>query len=501
MKWLQEEKLGKLLAMKLLQKTNRYILTFIVKPLIKHFYQPIRAIHGYKTTFVPRNIWCSFRDKVWYQMLKLGHLKNCKQGESRGTLKIMPKSSSCDVLNYRSYVICNKNKSHNKFYFTYLKKTIKKVAATLSSIGNSQLYEGWGQFTKALHSTNLFGIKVDIKDAFGHVDINQLCAIIKIYFARDDMLFIISHVNNQYVTFRKKLYKWEHGLLQGDPLSPSLCNLYIAYIESKHLLKYQKPHTFLHRVVDDYFYCSPTIEDINNFKASLTELFTLNESKTEYVLEETCSTLIYCGQIFDLSSKEVGRFFDFSPKDSLRYHFKIWNIRKPVEQKSRTLLVTSSLDFKNNNFYFKPMELNTDFNTEAKVLFNYFQGMIFIAYKFAVVADSLIEFGKKSDSIPDLFDVVEKSISFYSKICLNNIVLHKGKYFSGKIKFGLLFKLACNAFVLVLKRNYIFYQDLILKFESKGLFLNFEGINIDHRVFKKIPLALNKLAITRKTSI
>lgn len=453
-KWLQEEKLDR--RSKVLKNANKLLVTFIVKPLIKHFYQPVRSIHGYQITFVRRNVWHSFQDRAFNELQVQGYIKKCgvhNLKKSRGILKIMPKSS-CEILAYRILVSANRKENIEKLRCKMFAKTINELAKKKSSIGKSSLYNEWKSYNISMKSDNLYGIKMDIKDAFGNVDINVLSDVVNhMPFKEHDKLFILHHINNQYVTYRKQLYKWEHGLLQGDNLSSSLCNLYISHLESKLVLKYKVEGNFLYRVVDDYFFCSDKLIQITQFENDIKNLFPMKESKTHKILLNNYNyELNYCGQIFDLQSREVGRDFHFDENISLRYKFKLWNVKNFIPEVDLNTFILTCLQFKTNNFYFKPMELNTSFNTEKKVLCNYFESMTFIAYKFDVVIKSLVQYRKPAASIPNLTSTIKKIISIYAKICFKSIKKHKGKYYSEKINVRVLFQIGLKAFILVLKR-------------------------------------------------
>lgn len=508
-KWIQEEKLNRTLARKLLQKSNRYLINFIVKPLIMHFYQPVRAINSYEIVFVRKSVWQSFQNKAFNELITEGHLQLCETrmlNKSRGMLRIMPKLS-CQDLNYRTYVSLSKKEyCVSKDYLKKLAKIINKIANNISKTRKISLFNYWKNYTEHVSSEPLYGIKIDIQDAFGRVNIYVLQKLIEkynVFFLNKDKLFILNHIENQYVVYRRKLYKWNHGLLQGDPLSSSLCNLYITCVETRLLSEFIQPHIFFYRFVDDYFFCSPKLEDVHNFERKLLNILVINESKTERVfLNNDNFKLTFCGQIFDLSTREVSRFYDFKTnKPSIRYKCKLWNINTPIPENSKYEIILKTLDFKNNNYCFKAMELNTFFNTEEKVLYNYFEGMIFIAYKFDYVVKSLVDYGNIITNNTQLLESVNNLISGYARICLKKIKKYAGKLFSGNINLKLLLKIGFKAFVLVLRRAHTFYKQLIEGIKLGKLFLNLEHFKIKPSVFARLPLQLRDIAIHRKSNI
>lgn len=503
MKWLQEQKLENKMARKLLQKVNRYLVTFIVKPLIKHFYQPVRSIHGYQITFVQRNVWHSFQDKAFNELRTQGYLKLCDSGnatKSRGLLKITPKSS-CEILQYRVLVSANKKSKTEKIFFMGLAKKINAFAEKTSVLAKGSLYYGWKSYINNTKSNHLYGVKMDLQDAFGNVDINLLCDIIQgMSFQDREKRFLLHHIRNQYVIFKKQLFKWEHGLLQGDNLSSSLCNLYITYLESKCILKYKSEDNFIYRVVDDYLFCSLKFDHVIEFKHDIEKIFPFNQSKTQQVLWNTNYELNFCGQTLNLQSREISRNFHFNDIP-LRYKFKLWNIKKPISENNSTNFILECLQFKTNNFYFKPIELNTSFNSAGKVLCNYFESMIFIAYKFDIVIKSLVEYRKTAASIPQLTSIIKKVIFIYAKICAKKIRRHRGKYYSEEINIKLLFQIGLKAFILVLKRCNEFYKDNIKELKPEKLYIAFKKIKVNPCMFLKIPDSLKNVHVTRRTTI
>lgn len=517
MKWLQEEELDEKSSRKLLDQTNRHLIIFFVKPLITHFYEPVRSTRSYAVTFVPKSTWHSFQDNVLKDLINDGCLKeDTAEKKCRGVLKIVPKTS-CETLEYRTYVICPKKFkkgeqkliSHRQIYFKKINSIINGIVdelrvEKLDMKDKKCLFTAWKNYTDNKKSEPIYGIKLDIKDAFGHINILLLGEIIDKYnnfFSPEDRNFILNRIKNQYVKFRGKIYKFERGILQGDPLSSSLCNLYIAHLESLKLKKFVKPEHFFHRVVDDYLFCSTRLENVREFENEFEKLFPLNNAKTERVfLNNNDYKLTYCGQIFNLSTKEVSKFYDIKSKNiNIRNKFKLWNSNIPIVSKTKFIL--TSLKFSSNNFYFKPMELNTHFNTESKVLYNYFEGMSFLAYKFDVVIKSIVNFRETANSISNLYKTIKAIIYVYAKKCMTNIDKFGGKHNTGYISIQLLWKIGCKAFVLVLKRRNEFYKELLQHFNKEKLFLNLKGLTAKPSLFSRIPEPLQNLTINRKSKI
>ncbi|KAJ8960058.1 hypothetical protein NQ318_009499 [Aromia moschata] len=501
--WLQEENLDESQSRQMLRRTNLYLLTYIVKPLIKHFYHALKNFRGYEVKFIPRRKWHSHQHKIFNEIVGLRYLiaidfEACK---SRGTLRLFPKIDS-DRLEYRPLISPTKCSVQMKIKLRRLLKQIDHLAREISASSNVSLFVAWKRYSKSTAGQRIYGVKLDIKDAFGNVNVERLCYIItESKLNETDKDFIINHIRNQYVSFHKKFYRWNHGLLQGDRLSSSLCNLFLSDFETTHLLPFRKPDQLLHRIVDDYFFCSTNESDMEHFEHVIRCTFELNDSKTQRVTNNNTNyEIIYFGQVFNLTSREVvlreGVLSDINSNFGM--------LKKLIPEGCKQDIVQRTLSFPYNNHCFKRMELNTKFNTEEKVLKNFFEGMIFVAFKFDAAVMAIRDYRQDADDIPSLTLILEKVICDYSNIVYFKIRRgpSQGEYFRDNITFRLLKNIAYRAFILVLRKSFEFYKGIIKDIkENNNLYLDLENFQLSVENFSKLPYNFENVNLGRRSKI
>ncbi|KAG5873741.1 hypothetical protein JTB14_005163 [Gonioctena quinquepunctata] len=503
--WLQQENINEKESQKLLHRANYYLLKYIVKPLIKHFYHPLKSFKDYEVKFIERRKWHSFQQKNFNQLLKLGHLTPAKEifQRSRGVLRLFPKTD-CDSLEYRPLISPFKRDKTTKFKFKRLSVQIEILAKKFSMTGsNKSLYKAWNDYVDWICDDEIYGIKLDIKDAFGSVDIGKLSQVInESNFSKGDKQFLVDHIQNQYVSYNKKVYKWNHGLLQGDHLSSSLCNLYMSVLEKEHFQCFVKTGNFIHRIVDDYMFCSIEKSEVDTFETKTMEIFHINETKTERAGVGDSTEINYYGQVIDLKTREVSKFYKFPRGQSIRHKFKFWNIKRTIPENSKAQFIMNTLRFSYNNHCFKKIELNTIYNSEKCVLINYFKGMIHIAFKFDAAVMSLREFQEDVKDMPYLSSTVDNVVYNYSNILFYKLQQSKGPHHSGYITFQLLKNIGYRAFILVLKKNNEFYKTLINKVESNNsLYLYLDNIIMEPKTFTILPPVFSGIRMNRKSKI
>ncbi|KAJ8968180.1 hypothetical protein NQ314_002439 [Rhamnusium bicolor] len=479
--WLQEENLDEKGSRALLEKTNLYILRFVVKPLIKHFYHALKSFRGYEVKFIERRKWHSFQHTILNELLHLKFL-TLPSGThiSRGILRLFPKTN-CDSLEYRPLISLMKYNRVTKEKFKRISKMINFFSRDVSRIEYTSVFASWKKYTEVVKGQQIYGIKLDIKDAFGNVNIDKVCEIIKQSTFKDqDKQFIIKHVQSQYISFNKKLYRWNHGLLQGDCLDTC----------------------FLHRMADDYFFCSTEKSDIDKFEFKVKSMFQLTEAKTERADGSGECVISYFGQIFNLNSRQVSKLYSFKKDSSIRHKFKFWNIKYRIPEISKQNIVSRTLRFMYNNHCFKKLELNTSFNTEETVLINYFEGMVFIAFKYEAAVMAIREFQQEAEDMPFLISLLENVIYGYSNTIFLKIQCCKGSNHTGNISFRLLKNIAYRAFILVLRKNNEFYKSIIRYIKNKNnLYLYLDKFKISPNIFTKLPQAFEDICLGRRSEI
>lgn len=505
MKWLQEENLQEHIANELLETSNTYLLKYVVIPIIKLFYYPAKLGRSYEIRFIPRNKWQLFQDKNLERLLSGKHMtlvSNVSKSLIRGYLKLLPKTN-CDSLDFRPIISPSKKGLLTKEQFRKLSAQIHKLSRHISPIANLSLYKSWKNYTNN-NSDTIYGIKLDIKDAFGSINVEIICQLIqKSALPPNDKSFIISHILNQYVYFNKLIYKWNRGILQGDHLSSSICNLYLSFLERESVQMFSTPKTLLVRKFDDYFFCSPNFNDLINFEYEIKKVLEVNKSKTEIAGIDGNRCVNYFGYIFNLSTKDVQKLYMYQRDTFFHHRFKIWNISKPVEETSKHLIVLKGMKFSCNNHCFTKILLNTIFNTEEKVLRNYYDGMLYVAFKFHVLVMSIRHYQEEVNQIHNLSSIVENTIRSVCHMAHKRIMLNRGSHFTGKITCDLLCYIGHRAFSVIFKKYYAFYQPLAdpleNTFERHRKLLN--PFNLHVTEFKKVGCQFRYINTSRKSLI
>ncbi|XP_057661032.1 uncharacterized protein LOC130896752 isoform X1 [Diorhabda carinulata] len=473
-----------------LSQTNWYILEQIVKPLIRNFYFCLKSIKSYEIQFIPFKKWNKFQANIFKSLIINKHLIHGKFSNPRGSLQLFPRGD-LNQMKYRPIVRANKLNQIQKIRITKILRKIQQLALSFSKSSSQKELTFWKKCTEQLKSKTLYGITVDIEDAYGNVNINKLCqAIIETKFEQEEKSFLINHIQNQHVTFYKKIFKWSHGLLQGDHLSPCLCNLYLSILEHQHLSNFIETNYRLHRVVDDYLFCTTDISEIELFKRTFQQLFPINESKIQTANVDDCPLLIYCGKEINFATKQISKHFD-AEETCLRHKFKLWNDKVP---KTKAEIITAAVSFRRTYHYFKHFQLS-DLRDTAAILTQYFKGMVYVAFKFDMTVRSVADFRQKSSDMPFLLRLIKDTITTHAKK-----VYH---YLRNEFDFKLLRTIAKKAFIVVLKKNSCFYKDIISSLcLNKPVYIHLKNADKNLvKYFTKIPIEFQKLEMKRTSKI
>lgn len=272
-----------------------------------------------------------------------------------------------------------------------------------------------------------------------------------------------------------KTYLWCRGLLQGDRLSSSLCELYMSYQDNIHFkFILGNLNCFFYRTVDDYMFCSTNRAEVVKFVEIITNNYNINENKIQSNLPEiqlanANNMLRYAGQVFNLSTKHVMGNFSFNKKTCMHYKFSLWNENRQYNTEN---FLRNSLNYSANNFHFKKLEMNTIFNSKIVVLQNYYNGMLYLAYKFNCAVHSSYTGNLNNDLIHKL---IITAIKVYANNTFNKLKLNKGTE-PLTIDKKSLHVLGYLAFISVLKRRQAFYNEVCkkLKRESKRIKLKYK---------------------------
>ncbi|KAB0792008.1 hypothetical protein PPYR_13969 [Photinus pyralis] len=494
------------------------LLEKIVKPLILQAYTVVKKGDKYELELVPKTLWSSYRQKVINLLLKKGHLlPSNSPSRPLGALQIKPKSGYFDPERFRLIVrLTPQTKARRrkeKLFTREIGRDIRHAARKLSATKTTDLFRCWKDYLDRVGGGKVYGIKIDIQDAFGNINIDFMCYILERLYERGQIssnvrTYLTNHIKNQYVICGKdkdgkpKTWRWNRGLCQGDRFSSALCQLYMSYLDSTHLADLYKPTNFLHRTVDDYLFCSTSEDDVSKFLATMRALHEINERKTQSNIAGFESQLLhYYGQTISLETGEVKTLYSWDKRAEIRHRFRLWNIGQAIYHKDRSRSIREFLSrpmrYKLNNFFFKKIELNTIFNSEGTVLENFFEAMVYIAFKFDVGVMAL------KNIIVDyalVGDLARKVAYAYSVCALRTLEKHKGEYHTGELSVSHLLRVGIQAFILVFKRRTLYTQRSVLtqltRSRNKISTKRFGRHSFNH--FRKLPESFTNIGMQRR---
>ncbi|XP_008199630.2 telomerase reverse transcriptase isoform X1 [Tribolium castaneum] len=495
--WLQNVEPN--LRPKLLLKHNLFLLDNIVKPLIAFYYKPIKTLNGHEIKFIRKEEYISFESKVFHKLKKMKYLVEVQdEVKPRGVLNIIPKQD-----NFRAIVSIFPDSARKPFFKLLTSKIYKVLEEKYKTSGS--LYTCWSEFTQKTQG-QIYGIKVDIRDAYGNVKIPVLCKLIQSIpthlLDSEKKNFIVDHISNQFVAFRRKIYKWNHGLLQGDPLSGCLCELYMAFMDRLYFSNLDKD-AFIHRTVDDYFFCSPHPHKVYDFELLIKGVYQVNPTKTRTNLpthRHPQDEIPYCGKIFNLTTRQVRTLYKLPPNYEIRHKFKLWNFNNQISDDNPARFLQKAMDFPFICNSFTKFEFNTVFNDQKTVFANFYDAMICVAYKFDAAMMAL----RTSFLVNDfgfIWLVLSSTVRAYASRAFKKIVTYKGGKYR-KVTFQCLKSIAWRAFLAVLKRRTEIYKGLIDRIKSREkLTMKFHDGEVDASYFCKLPEKFRFVKINRKASI
>lgn len=472
-----------------------YLLEECIKPFIKRHFFPVSQGKSYRIDLIIRDRWQSFRDKIFCQMILKGHVeldKEYKDKVPRGALRILPKENF-EKLSYRP-VICYFTKSETEENFKRLRQIKMNIKRYVNERKlHSVLHESWESFVNKCGLDIIYGVKADVEDSFGNINITKLSSVIQELPKRVlndyDKHYIIERIQQQYISFnsikKRIIVRWSHGLLQGDRLSSILCDLYyLEHIDSRLLQDSLIGNYFFHRTVDDYIFCSTKREYVENFISKLSLGHILNREKICSNVLNDVYVLPYCGYMFNLYTKEVCISFNRNSFD-LKHKFKLWNDNLFT---SPDYYLTNMMKFSSANFYFSKIIFNTHYNNEESIVKIYFESMVYLAMKFHCSFTELKQYHKYYCENSDIITKkILEIINQYIKKSLKIIMKSKGKLYNADIRSELLLSVGVRAFVLVFHKHFETYKNIIASLKKKIFMkISFFG-GLDISFFDKIP--------------
>ncbi|XP_019867061.2 uncharacterized protein LOC109596047 isoform X2 [Aethina tumida] len=421
---------------------NKRILDHVIKPLVSHFYHPSYSTKSYNVTFYKRRVWKKFYDKNIHIFLKQKNLIPVDSVDATpGFLRLIPKTN-CETLECRPIIMHPKSQYIDQNYIKGLRKKIYAIAN--NNFCHGDLYQSWITFVNKYISKGdiIYGMKLDIKDAFGIIDIEELLLMIDATDLDDfDKDYINKTLNSRYVTRktnkgRVQYYKWTRGLVQES---------------------LPKDKIFMHRTVDDYIFCSPVRLLAHKFESIILADYKVNESKKLFIISNRDYPVIpYNGHLFNVLTGEIRKYYKIQDS-TMKDRIKLWNLKRQVVQNKNIILLQRAMLFSYNRHAFHKLELSTHFNSLKTVLKNVFDGFVFIALKFQTIVLILKDYNPDSSFFESsLLDVLRT----YTKKIFFRIQNGKGPLYE-ELKYSLIVGVACRAFILVFRKKNVFFKDAI----------------------------------------
>ncbi|KAK9881567.1 hypothetical protein WA026_016441 [Henosepilachna vigintioctopunctata] len=474
---------------------NLFLLEKCVKPFVKKHFVYVLHPKSYRVDLIPNSKWQFFRDRIIHQMKLKKHIIVKKKSVyvARGALQILPKDN-CENLSYRPLIRYFKNTEtkENLIKINNVKKKLKTYLK-LENVLLYSLHESWSNFVTKERGNIIYGIKADVEDCFGSINIHLLIRIIQelpCNFSDSEKLFLINRIKQQYVRIddhkKRCLVQWCHGLLQGDRLSSVLCDLYYLTLVDKKIVKEKAGNNFFHRVVDDYIFCSTIKNHVQEFMFELSNSQILNQRKIYSNLNKEQVELPYCGYVFNLITKEVQIMFDLK-RTSFRDKFKLWYdyINDDPEKYLKYIMRFSSA-----NFYFSKIIFDTHYNTEETILKSYFHSMLYLAMKFDCAFMELKQYHPEFTTIrcDKIKNIITDIIKYYSNKTFNLIKKWQGPLFYGQINMKTLNAISLRAFILIFRKKEQVYGN-ILKCLKGSLPMKIEFLGGFNKCYiKEIPI-------------
>ena len=319
----------------ILAKLVCWVVDTFLHLLLKSFFHVTDSACSKQLVFYRKRTWQSITDRALLTLIKTrslhkldvskrAQISRSSYAQAPAKLRFMPKKN---LLNVRP-IGKRSNAYRVESDFLTLTREFADAFPAKSDLSGRTLHREWNIFTsKISKSEAVFWITADITDAFGSIRIDKLCSILKKLVKEanfrhhsgiTDRLCRMLFVNT--VTYRiggqKQMYLVRQGVIQGDPLSSNLSDIYYGDCLATHLSDFLSAppgcvEIFL-RGADDFLFVSTNRERVARFLNIIQSgfenyncFFEPSKMRTNVISEDQRSPFKYCGSLFHLSTKEI----------------------------------------------------------------------------------------------------------------------------------------------------------------------------------------------------
>jgi len=325
----------------LLAKTLSWLLSDVVNPLLTSMFHVTDSTHGrHQLFYFRKSSWQSITSSTLHSLVNQGRFRplkpaqlekvsSCPQAPPTASLRFIPKRNMISVRPIAKY----KKKVENLSLLLALVRQYSSRVPGRADLSGHSLHLAWKKLTSsvALAATSkLYWAITDISDAFGSVKLRKLISILKnlssgsvsSHPALQQKLLdrikrrLALHTVEYRDGGKRRKYLVENGLLQGDPLSSDLSDLYFGDLTQTHLWIFLTPppnqaEIFL-RGTDDFLFLSTSKERVEQFLSRVQEGFPSHfchmrkdKTLTNVLTECQITPVRFLGSLLHLNSRET----------------------------------------------------------------------------------------------------------------------------------------------------------------------------------------------------
>jgi len=275
---------------------------------------------------------------------QLEQLKSSRTRPNISELRFLPKFNKFDV---RPIVKTVQKDSFSSSHIP-MQKVLQSIAVRFpakSDLSGKILDLMWSKFlTKLSHpEEKIYCVVADIIDAFGSIKLTELKRILKKYKTTENETVlnnintrIFLHVVRFHVDGQLKNFIVKNGVLQGDPFSSLLSDIYYGYLTKKTMIEFlQDKKGMLIRGADDFLYMTTSKELAQKFLALINDGFpnygcNFNKTKTQTnLIDESIDSFSYCGSKIQLSNRSICPNMDSYWNSNMAYAQSWPSLNKP----------------------------------------------------------------------------------------------------------------------------------------------------------------------------